>query len=134
MNPRSVINFFKTPAGAFLGFCIILGVIFFAAKRFLPGATQPPPLVFSTKTAAADASKQTLDTYQNINYSPVKNLPPTTSSVNQPRVGDSAGIQSIAQSSAENRGIAHQPVFRNVDGRTKAAEQKLCALWPIDSV
>lgn len=76
MNPRSVINFFKTPAGAFLGFCIILGVIFFAAKRFLPGATQPTPLVYSTKAAAADASKQTMQTYQNDNFSPLKNLPP----------------------------------------------------------
>jgi len=79
MNPRSAINFFKTPAGAFLGFCIILGVIFFAAKRFLPGATQPPPLVFSTKAAAAEASKQTLDTFQNPNYSAVKNLPASDS-------------------------------------------------------
>jgi hypothetical protein len=93
MNPRSAIDFFKTPAGAFLGFCIILGVIFFAAKRFLPGTTQPPPLVFSTKAAAADARKQTLDTFQNTNYSPVKNLPPATSPASQPQVGDSAGTQ-----------------------------------------
>src|SRR5579871_4645042 len=76
MNPRSVINFFKTPAGAFLGFCVILGVIFFAANRFLPGATQPPSLVYSTKAAAADASKQTMQTYQNDNFSPLKNPPP----------------------------------------------------------
>jgi hypothetical protein len=75
MNPRSVINFLKTPAGAFLAFCVILGVIFFAAKRFLPGATKPPTLVYSTKAAAADASKQTVQTYENTNYSPVKNLP-----------------------------------------------------------
>lgn len=75
MNPRSVINFFKTPAGAFIAFCVILGVIFFAAKRFLPGATKPAALVYSTKAAAADASKQTVQTYENTNYSPVKNLP-----------------------------------------------------------
>ena len=77
MNPRTVINFFKTPAGAFLGFCVILTVIFFGVKRFLPGATKPAPLVYSTKAAAADASKQTMQTFQNTNYSPVKNLPPT---------------------------------------------------------
>ena len=92
MNPRSIINFFKTPAGAFLGFCIILGVLFFATKRFLPGATQPPPLVFSTKAAAADASKQTLDTYQNANYSAVKNPPPPAGPTSQSQAGDSAGI------------------------------------------
>jgi hypothetical protein len=78
MNPRSVINFFKTPAGAFLGFCIVLGVLFFAAKRFLPGATQPPPLVYSTKAAAADASKQTMQSYENDNFSPLKNPPPAS--------------------------------------------------------
>lgn len=77
MNPRSVINFFKTPAGAFLAFCVILGVIFFAVKRFLPGATRPAPLVYSTKAAAADASKQTMQTFQNTNFSAVKNLPAT---------------------------------------------------------
>ena len=76
MNPRSVINFFKTPAGAFLAFCVILGVIFLAVKRFLPGATKPPPLSYSTKAAAAAASKQTMQTFQNTNYSAVKNLPP----------------------------------------------------------
>ncbi|HZI31740.1 MAG TPA: hypothetical protein VFF11_05325, partial [Candidatus Binatia bacterium] len=71
MNPRSVINFFKTPAGAFLGFCIILGAVFFGVKRYLPGATKPPPLNYSTKTAAADASKQTMQDYQNTNFSKV---------------------------------------------------------------
>lgn len=75
MNPRSVINFFKTPSGAFLGFCVILTIIFFGVKRFLPGATKPAPLVYSTKAAAADASKQTMQTFQNTNYSPVPNLP-----------------------------------------------------------
>ena len=75
MNPRSVINFFKTPAGAFLLFCFILGGIFFACKRFLPGATKPHPLVYSTKAAATAASKQTMQSFQNTNYSPVANLP-----------------------------------------------------------
>jgi hypothetical protein len=75
MNPRSVISFFKTPAGAFLAFCVILGVIFFAMKRFLPGATKPASLIYSTKAAAADASKQTMQTFQNTNFSPVHNLP-----------------------------------------------------------
>jgi len=76
MNPRSAINFFKTPAGAFLLFCVVLVVIFFACKRFLPGETKPQPLVYSTKAAAAAASKQTLQTFQNTNYSPLPNLPP----------------------------------------------------------
>jgi Bacterial conjugation TrbI-like protein len=72
MNPRSVINFFKSPPGAFLGFCVILGVIFYGVKRYLPGATKPHPLVYSTKAAATAASKETLETYQNTNYAPVK--------------------------------------------------------------
>ena len=79
MNPRSAINFFKTPAGAFLLFCVVLVVIFFACKRFLPGETKPQPLVYSTKAAAAAASKQTMQTFQNTNYSPLPNLPPPTS-------------------------------------------------------
>ena len=59
INPRNAINFFKTPAGAFILFCVVLVVIFFACKRFLPGETKPQPLVYSTKAAAAAASKQT---------------------------------------------------------------------------
>jgi hypothetical protein len=78
INPRNAINFFKTPAGAFILFCLVLAVIFFACKRFLPGATKPQPLVYSTKAAAADASKQTMQTFQNTNYSPMPNLPPST--------------------------------------------------------
>ena len=78
MNPRNVINFFKTRAGAFLAFCVILGVVFFACKRFLPGATKTPPLVYSTKAAAAAASKQTVQTFQNTNYSPVGTPPPSS--------------------------------------------------------
>src|ERR1017187_8664774 len=62
INPRNAINFFKTPAGAFLLFCVVLAVVFFACKRFLPGATKPQPLIYSTKAAAAAASKQTMQT------------------------------------------------------------------------
>jgi hypothetical protein len=78
INPRNAINFFKTPAGAFLLFCVVLAVVFFACKRFLPGATKPQPLIYSTKAAAAAASKQTMQTFQNTNYSPLPNLPPST--------------------------------------------------------
>ena len=78
INPRNAINFFKSPVGAFLLFCFVLAVIFFASKRFVPGATKPPPLVYSTKAAATAASKQTMQTFQNTNYSPMANLPPPT--------------------------------------------------------
>jgi hypothetical protein len=78
INPRNAINFFKTPAGAFLLFCLVLAGIFFACKRFLPGATKPQPLIYSTKAAATAASKQTMQTFQNTNYSPMANLPPAT--------------------------------------------------------
>jgi len=78
MNPRNVINFFKKPTGAFILFCFVLTVAFFAVKRFLPGATKPQPLIYSTKAAATAASKQTQLTFQNTNYSPLANLPPAT--------------------------------------------------------
>ena len=82
INPRNAINFFKTPAGAFLLFCLVLGGIFFACKRFLPGATKPQPLVYSTKAAAAAASKQTMQSFQNTNFSPMANLPqPSTPTI-----------------------------------------------------
>ena len=74
INPRNAINFCKTPVGAFLLFGIALIIIFFAAKPFLPGATNPPPLNYSTKAAANAASKQTLQTFQNTNYSPLANI------------------------------------------------------------
>jgi hypothetical protein len=84
INPRSAIIFFKSPVGAFIVFCLVLGGIFFASKRFLPGATKPQPLIYSTKAAATAASKQTMQTFQNTNYSPVMNsLPPTAMAENQ---------------------------------------------------
>jgi hypothetical protein len=99
MNPRSIINFFKTPAGAFLGFCVILGAVFFGVKRFLPGATKPPPLVYSTKAAAADASKQTMQSYQNTNFSAVRNLPPpaTSAAPSAAAAGESSNPQPTAE-------------------------------------
>jgi hypothetical protein len=97
INPRNAINFFKTPAGAFLLFCVVLAVIFFACKRFLPGATKPQPLIYSTKAAAAAASKQTMQVFQNTNYSPLPNLPPSTAMTDmgsQPEAGKA--VQSCA--------------------------------------
>jgi Bacterial conjugation TrbI-like protein len=78
MNPRNVINFFKKPTGAFILFCLVLAVAFFAVKRFLPGATRPKPLTFSTKAVAAEARSETLQSYQNTNYSPMANPAPST--------------------------------------------------------
>jgi hypothetical protein len=91
INPRSAINFFKTPAGAFILFCLILAGIFFACQRWLPGATKVPPLVYSTKAAADAANQQTLQSFQNTNYSPVMNLQI------QPVKGDNApgGVQKL---------------------------------------
>lgn len=78
MNPRNLINFFKKPVGAFILFCFVLAIAFLAVKRFLPGATKPPPLVYSTKAAAAQAHAETIKTFRNTNYSPMANLPPPT--------------------------------------------------------
>lgn len=77
MNPRTVINFFKKPTGAFILFCFVLAVAFFAVKRFLPGATRPKPVIFSTKAVAAEARSETLQSYQNTNYSPMVNPVPS---------------------------------------------------------
>jgi Bacterial conjugation TrbI-like protein len=76
MNPRSLIDFFKKPVGAFILFCVVLAVGFFALKRFLPGATRPHPLVYSTKAAAAEAHAETMQTFPNTNYVPMANPPP----------------------------------------------------------
>lgn len=84
MNPRSVINFFKKPVGAFILFCFVLAVAFFAFKRFLPGATRPHPLVYSTKAAAAQARSETMQTFQNTNYSPMMNVSPPAADVPPP--------------------------------------------------
>ena len=75
MNPRDLINFFKKPAGAFILFCFVLAVAFFVAKRFLPGATKPQPLAYSTKAVAAEARAETMQSFRNTNYSPMPNLP-----------------------------------------------------------
>ena len=75
IHPRNFIDFFKTPAGAFIGFCLLLGGIFFACQRWLPGNNQAPPLVYSTKAAAEAAAKQTLQSFQNTNFSPLAHFP-----------------------------------------------------------
>jgi hypothetical protein len=135
INPRNAINFFKTPAGAFLLFCVVLGVIFFACKRFLPGATKPQPLIYSTKAAAAAASKQTMQTFQNTNYSPLPNLPPSPTAAIMGDAGSQPEIRKAVQScSGQTGSVAHQPVCRDAAIGTKAVGQKLRALWPVDSV
>jgi hypothetical protein len=103
MNPRSVINFFKTPAGAFIAFCVILGVIFFAVKRFLPGAAKPPILIYSTKAAAADASKQTLQNYENTNYSPLRNLSSSSVPTPAPATGAGSDLETPAGAAADGQ-------------------------------
>jgi hypothetical protein len=56
-------------------FCVVLAAIFFACKRFLPGATKPQTLAYSIKAAAAAANQQMLQNYQNTNYSPLAHFP-----------------------------------------------------------
>ena len=82
MNPRTVINFFKKPTGAFILFCFVLAVAFFAAKRFLPGATKHQASVIPIK--AAQVTNQTVQTFENTNYSALHNLPPSS---NDPPTG-----------------------------------------------
>jgi hypothetical protein len=87
MNPRDAINFFKKPVGAFILFCFVLAVAFFAVKRFLPGATKPQPLAYSTKAAAADARSETMQNFLNTNYSPMPNVPDPANEEERPRGG-----------------------------------------------
>jgi hypothetical protein len=93
MNPRNVINFFKKPTGAFILFCLVLAVAFFALKRFLPGATRPKPLTFSTKAVAAEARSETLQSYQNTNYAPMVNPAPSADAADDfpPDAGERPG-------------------------------------------
>ena len=55
-------------------FCLILGGIFFACQRWLPGANKAAPSPYSTKAAADAAKEQTIQSFQNTNFSPVMNL------------------------------------------------------------
>jgi hypothetical protein len=137
MNPRSVINFFKTPAGAFIAFCVILGVIFFAVKRFLPGATKPPLLIYSTKAAAADASKQTMQNYENTNYSPIRNLPSAsgsspTSLTSATPDQETGGQEMSASESADGEIPAgERPEMQVRGGRTSAKTPLKLEILPI---
>ena len=121
INPRSAINFFKTPAGAFLLFCVVLAVIFFACKRFLPGATKPPPLIYSTK-AAADRRQQADDA----NFSKHKLFAIAESSTGHSHGDDgrgfATGIGKACQSCpAKTGGVTHQPVCRDAAIGTKVS-------------
>ncbi|HTR40292.1 MAG TPA: TrbI/VirB10 family protein [Pseudomonadales bacterium] len=77
MNPRNFINFFKKPIGAFVLFCVVLVIAYFALKRFMPGATKVQPLDMPMRAMTADTN-QIVESYHNTNYSPVVD-PPNTS-------------------------------------------------------
>lgn len=52
MNPRTVIEFFRTPVGAFAGFCILLAVGLIVAHHFRnPGPSNPLQLISFARAA-----------------------------------------------------------------------------------
>src|SRR6202035_2409855 len=65
------------PTGAFILFCFVLAIAFFATKRFLPGAKHQAS-ANSIKTITP-TTNQVVESFQNTNYSALHNLPPPTS-------------------------------------------------------
>lgn len=62
MNPRSLINFFRTPLGAFAGFCALIAIALFTAHHFQkPSQGKPASLVNS---AAAAQPSETIESVQ----------------------------------------------------------------------
>ena len=51
MNPRSLINFFRTPIGAFAGFCALVITALVVAHHFKPNAEKSPSLINSASAA-----------------------------------------------------------------------------------
>ena len=74
MNPRNFINFFKKPIGAFVLFCVLLVIAYFAMKRFMPGATKAKPLDMPMRASVVDTN-QIVQSYHNTDYSPMVNAP-----------------------------------------------------------
>jgi hypothetical protein len=75
MNARDAVNFARSPTGAFLGFCLLLGFVLFMVKGFKPANTKPSPLSLVSKASAA-GPPQTIQTVQNQDFTPMK-IPPT---------------------------------------------------------
>ena len=74
MNARDAINFAKSPTGAFLGFCLLLGFVLFMVKGFKPANPKSSPLSLISKASAA-TPPQTMQTVQNADFTPMK-IPP----------------------------------------------------------
>ena len=75
MNARDAVNFAKSPTGAFLGFCLLLGFVLFMVKGFKPANNKLAPLSLVSKASAA-TPPQTMQTVQNADFTPMK-IPPT---------------------------------------------------------
>ena len=72
MNARDAINFAKSPTGAFLGFCLLLGFVLFMVKGFQPAKPKSSPLSFVTKASADVPPPQTIQAVQNGDFTPMK--------------------------------------------------------------
>ena len=76
MSGRDAINFAKSPTGAFLGFCFLLGFVLFMAKGFQPAKPKSSSLSFITKASADVPPPQTIQAVQNQNFTRLK-IPPS---------------------------------------------------------
>ena len=94
MSGRDAINFAKSPTGAFLGFCLLLGFVLFMAKGFQPAKSKSSPLSFVTKASADVPPPQTIQAVQNGNFTRMKipaSANPDPAREAQPGVGASRG-------------------------------------------
>jgi len=82
MNPRSAIEFFRTPVGAFAGFCVLLAIGLIVAHHFQkPG--QRTPLQLISSASAAEKPEVVTTVHKNMDpYNPPPSAPDTAPSVN----------------------------------------------------
>jgi len=74
MNARDAVNFAKSPTGAFLGFCLLLGFVLFMVKGFKPANPKSSPLSLISESVSGHTA-QTMQTVQNADFTPMK-IPP----------------------------------------------------------
>jgi hypothetical protein len=69
MTPRGLIDFTKSPVGAFVSFCVIALIGFFLFKGFRHSDVSLPSLSFVSKAGAAGTGGQTLQSINNEGFS-----------------------------------------------------------------
>ncbi len=76
MSPRGLIDFTKSPVGAFVSFCVIALIAFFLFKGFRHSDVSLPSLSFVPKAGAAVIGGQTMQSVNNEGFSKFDVPPP----------------------------------------------------------